>query len=80
MLEALIPLAVIDLAVVPCIDPLSVGLSILEETEVRVGVRVSFEAAAVAHVLVPLTLILPSVLVPHHASALSLSSYHLPHV
>jgi len=80
VLQALIPLTIIDFAIVPSIDTFAMCLAILEEPEIGVGVRVSFEATAISHIELPLSFILATVPITHYTSAMPFSILHLTHV
>lgn len=80
MLQALIPLAVVDFSIVPGVYTLTVSLAILEEAEVRVVIRVALESTTVPHVLLPLSLVLTTVPIAHHTFAISFPVLHLTHI
>ena len=80
MLQALVPLAIVDLPIVPGINTFPVRLPVVEEAKVGVVVRISFETSAVPHVDFPLALVLPSVPISHHTFSLAIPILHLAHV
>ena len=82
MFQSLVPLPIIYLPIVPCVDSFPVSLSILKESEIRVVVGVPFETPAIPHVIFPFALVLPTVLVPHYAFAVpfAVRNGYLSHV
>ena len=54
--------------------------SVLEETEIRIVIGIPLESSSISHIVVPLTLILASVSIPHDSLAVSFASSHLAHV
>ena len=80
MLQALVPLAVVHLSIVPRVDALAVSLASLKVTKVGVPIGVTLEALTASEIHVPIALILPPILVAHYSSAVSLAIYKLAHV
>jgi len=73
--DALTPLAVVDLAVGPVVDSLSVSLALDKVSFVAVAVAVPFESLALAQVVHPLAFINPIFPIDHDAVALPLALF-----
>jgi len=73
LLESCCPLALVHLTVSPCVDTLSVWLSIQEVTLVSVSVRVALHSTTTAGVILPLTFIDARFAILHDTESMTLT-------
>ena len=72
MLEAILPLALISVAVLPLVHPVPIGLAVLPLTDVRVAEDAAPHTVAVLDTVAPLAIIHLSVGPQVHTLAMSL--------
>ena len=76
MFETSGPFTIVDFAIDPGVDTLSVGFSHLEVSIVAIASRVPLEALTMAQVFVPQALVLTTIGVFHDASPMALPISH----